>query len=65
MNDLLTQKSDKIIIFIMHYMSTIRRTDCIMILEDGRITASGTHESLLEWDNVYARFYRAQVLCEV
>ena len=63
MNELLKQKHNKIIIFVTHRMSTIARADLIYCLENGKISASGTHSELLEKENnAYARFYRAQVL---
>lgn len=39
MKELLSQKKDKIIIFITHRMSTISKADEIYCLEDGKITA--------------------------
>lgn len=65
MNELLSQKKDKIIIFITHRMSTISKADEIYCLEDGHITAKGNHKELLTlWNNAYARFYKTQVLHE-
>ena len=63
MNKLLEKKSEKIIIFITHRMSTISRADEIYCLEHHSITHHGTHSELLaEGKNAYARFYTAQVL---
>jgi ABC-type multidrug transport system fused ATPase/permease subunit len=63
MNKLLEKKSEKIIIFITHRMSTISRADEIYCLEHHSITHHGTHTELLaEGKNAYARFYTAQVL---
>ena len=33
---------------IAHRLSTIRNADCIMVVSDGRITESGTHEELIQ-----------------
>lgn len=66
MNKLLEKKSEKIIIFITHRMSTISRADEIYCLEHHSITHHGTHSELLaEGKNTYARFYTAQVLHHV
>lgn len=45
---------------ISHRLSTIRRADLILALEDGFIVERGTHESLLVEDKVYAHLYRHQ-----
>ena len=63
MNKLLEKKSEKIIIFITHRMSTISRADEIYCLEHHKITHHGSHSELLaEGKNAYARFYKTQVL---
>jgi ABC-type multidrug transport system fused ATPase/permease subunit len=45
---------------ISHRLSTIRRADQILALRDGRLVEQGTHESLIENDNLYAELYRHQ-----
>jgi len=47
-------------IVIAHRLSTIRRANRIAVLEEGRITAVGTHEELLEISPTYQRFYSLQ-----
>jgi ABC-type multidrug transport system fused ATPase/permease subunit len=51
---------DRTTFIISHRLSTIRRADQILALEDGHVVERGTHESLLERDEVYARLYRHQ-----
>ena len=46
---------DKITITIAHRLSTIEHADKILVLQKGKIVASGTHEELLASSEVYQR----------
>lgn len=42
---------------IAHRLSTVRNSDCIMVLEHGKIIERGTHEQLLEKHGKYYELY--------
>ncbi|MCR5538647.1 MAG: ABC transporter ATP-binding protein/permease [Lachnospiraceae bacterium] len=42
---------------IAHRLSTVRNSDCILVMEQGRIIERGTHEQLLEKQGRYYQLY--------
>ncbi len=57
-----TDVSEKRTTFVIaHRLSTVRNADRIIVLEDGRVVESGTHEALLDTDGLYADLWRVQI----
>ena len=45
---------------IAHRLSTVRRSDEILVMHRGQLRERGTHEELLAQNGIYARLYRLQ-----
>ncbi len=62
-NEALIQKAlrkltvGKTVIMIAHRLSTVVRADNIIVLDDGRVAESGTHEALCAAGGLYAKMW--------
>lgn len=51
---------DRTTLVIAHRLATVKKADRILVFDEGRIVASGTHDSLVADDGLYARLARLQ-----
>ncbi len=49
---------------IAHRLSTVKNSDCIMVLEQGRIIERGTHDQLLEEQGKYYQLYTGNAIAD-
>lgn len=52
---------DSTVIIISHRITTLMLSDNIMVLENGEITALGTHEELIQKEGLYKSIYEIQM----
>lgn len=50
------------ILIIAHRLSTIKNSDRILLVENGKICSEGTHEELLEKNNIYKKLYESEII---
>ena len=58
LNELLKGRTSFI---IAHRLSTVKNSDCIMVLEQGRIIERGTHDQLIEQQGKYYQLYTGKL----
>ncbi len=56
-----TKVGERTIIAIAHRLSTIMNADLILVIHEGRIAESGTHEQLMEKKGIYYNMQIAQM----
>ncbi len=55
-----TEVRGRSVVLISHRMSTIRHADRIILLSDGKVAESGSHQELMAADGEYARLFKLQ-----
>lgn len=53
---------DRTVLVIAHRLSTVRNADKIVVINNGTITESGTHDELIEKGGDYAALYKTQLV---
>lgn len=56
-----TLTKGKTLLVIAHRLSTIKNADQIIVLKDGKVKNSGTHQELLDRDNLYRTMWEAHI----
>jgi ATP-binding cassette subfamily B protein len=56
-----SKMKDATVILISHRITTLMQADCIMVLENGRVTEIGTHGELMERPGIYRDIYEIQM----
>ncbi|MCL4106560.1 UNVERIFIED_CONTAM: hypothetical protein GTU68_009694 [Idotea baltica] len=51
---------DRTTLVIAHRLSTVERADCIVVMDEGKIIASGPHETLLQQGGLYSQLYHQE-----
>ena len=59
-NNLLESMDNSTVLFITHRLSSIRRADRILMMHDGALVESGTHQELIDLKGRYFALYRQQ-----
>jgi subfamily B ATP-binding cassette protein MsbA len=56
-----TLKQGRTTLIVAHRLSTIENSDMIVVMEQGRIMETGTHDSLMKSQGIYAQLHKANL----
>jgi len=48
-------------LIIAHRLSTLENADSLLVLQEGRLVETGTHDELMERNTIYSRLFQSQV----
>ena len=51
---------DRTALVIAHRLSTVQKADKIIVIENGKVVETGSHETLFEKNGIYRRLYDLQ-----
>ena len=60
MQNMMTLPKDKLTVFISHRLSSVKNADWIILIENGGIVESGTHDELMRLNKHYCGMYKNQ-----
>lgn len=64
MDNIMSEYADRTVIMIAHRLSTVRKADLIVVLNDGLIVEQGTHDELIEAQGFYYHLSSRQMSVE-
>ena len=63
--DELIKKSQSTVVLVAHRLSTVMNADVIAVVDRGKIVESGSHESLMRQNGIYANLVKRQIAKKV
>ncbi|MDH4473655.1 MAG: ABC transporter ATP-binding protein [Fluviicola sp.] len=57
-----TERNGTTTVIVSHRISSLRNADKILVMEEGKIVETGSHESLMKTSGLYAQMYEKQLM---
>lgn len=57
-----TERNGTTTVIVSHRISSLRNADTILVMEEGKIVETGSHESLMKTSGLYAQMYEKQLM---